>query len=404
MLSLVKSKSGLNTLKYKNKYIHSKYDPLREAKTFISNNKDSLNNDSIVIIGLGLGYNINQILENFNNVKNIYVFEYSKDIVDLCIKENAVLLKNDKVNIISKEDDFYNELNDKLKKVDDVIIHKPSLEMLKDLNSKLYDILKTFQINKESINQNKDMLLQNKKYNESLNLENINSFVDEKIFKNNKKTLILAAGPSLDFDIENILKHKDEFNIIAVGSVFKRIMEKNIVPDFVVIIDGNEIVVKQFLDNLNSRVPLCFLNTASRWTIEKYNGPKYIFYNDTEDEYEIKTGKTVAVAAINLAIKFGAKNIALLGQDLTSINGKTHIESYCKIYDIKGEENLNDRVLDKDINGNEITTVRTYVYFKNRIEETIKENKSVKFYNCSKGLFIKGATHIEFKEYLKRGL
>ncbi|MGL5868291.1 motility associated factor glycosyltransferase family protein [Clostridium chrysemydis] len=404
MLNLVKSKSGLNTLKYKNKYIHSRYDPLREAKTFILNNKESLNNHSVVIIGLGLGYNVNQILENFNNINNIYVFEYSKEIVSLCIKENDELIKNDKVTIISRDDDFYNELNDKLKKVEDVIIHKPSLDILKDLNIKLYDVLKRFQINKESINQNKELLLENKEYNESLYLENINSFVDKKIFKNNKKTLILAAGPSLDFDIENILSHKEEFNIIAVGSVFKRVMEKNIVPDFVVIIDGNEIVVKQFLDNLNSKVPLCFLNTASRWTIEKYNGPKYIFYNDTEDDYEIKTGKTVAVAAINLAIKFGAENIALLGQDLTSINGKTHIESYCKIYDIKGEENLNDKVLDKDINGNKITTVRTYVYFKKKIEETIKENKSVKFYNCSKGLYINGATHIEFKEYLKRGL
>lgn len=404
MLRLVKSKSGVNTLIYKNKYIHSKYDPLSEAKTFILNNKECLDSNSVVVIGLGLGYNINRILVDYPSIENIYVFEYSKDIVKLCSEENNDLVKNKKVTIISKDNHFYNELNDKLKKVKDVIIHKPSLEILKDLNLNLYDVLKTYQINKESILQNKDMLFQNKKYNESLNLNNINLFVDKKIFKNNKKTLILSAGPSLDFEIENILKHRNEFNVIAVGSVFKRIMEKNIVPDFVVIIDGKESMIKQFNDNLDSKVPLCFLSTASSLVIKQYNGPKYIFYNDREDNYKIKTGKTVAVAAISLAIKFGAENILLLGQDLMSINGKTHIKSYCEIYDIKGEEKLTDKVLDKDINGKEVITIRTYVYFKKKIEETIKENKLVKFYNCSKGLYINGATHIEFSEYLKRGL
>ena len=43
MIELEKSKSGNLTLKYNNKYIHSKYDPVKEGIQFAEGNKELLN-------------------------------------------------------------------------------------------------------------------------------------------------------------------------------------------------------------------------------------------------------------------------------------------------------------------------------------------------------------------------
>ena len=61
MVEVEKTKSGLLTIKYDNKYIHSKYDPMREVQQLIDANIDFLN--SPVIAVYGLGYHINHIVK-----------------------------------------------------------------------------------------------------------------------------------------------------------------------------------------------------------------------------------------------------------------------------------------------------------------------------------------------------
>lgn len=75
-------------------------------------------------------------------------------------------------------------------------------------------------------------------------------------------------------------KYREYYDIYAVGSSLKTLVNNNIIPDAIIIIDATDIVAKQFKDNNNLNVPLCFLSTASRWAIDNYNGAKYIFYNE----------------------------------------------------------------------------------------------------------------------------
>ncbi|WP_026894443.1 hypothetical protein [Clostridiisalibacter paucivorans] len=77
-IKIEKTRNGLKTL-YVNKddkkiYIHSKYNPMREAESIINEYKDVEKITAVVFYGIGLGYHINVFLEKYPNV-NYYIYE-----------------------------------------------------------------------------------------------------------------------------------------------------------------------------------------------------------------------------------------------------------------------------------------------------------------------------------------
>jgi len=68
------SKSGPPTLRIRNIFIHSLYDPLKEAAEWVGNYEENISRaDNIVVFGFGLGHHINELCKRTN--KNIIVFE-----------------------------------------------------------------------------------------------------------------------------------------------------------------------------------------------------------------------------------------------------------------------------------------------------------------------------------------
>ncbi|SHI41191.1 Uncharacterized conserved protein [Clostridium cavendishii DSM 21758] len=398
MIEVEKIKNGLYTLKCNGKYIHSKYDPIKEGNIF-AENVDKLSK-YILIYGLGLGYHINSILESTNESSQVIVFEANNTIIDYCKKYNEDIFLNKRVKVIGFDKEFYKLLEYYLNKVDNIVVHKPSLEGIKEENKKLYSLINEYEIIKESIKKNYDLLLENYNSNLKESYFKIRDFILEK--KADKPYLIVAAGPSLDGEIELIKKHKEKFNIITVGTAFKILMKNDIKPLAIVIIDGEEVVYKQIKGYENEKIPLCFLNTASRIAVSSYKGPKYMFYNSEEnDDIIITTGKTVAVAAIDIAIKCGAKEIVMVGQDLAFINDKAHTKNYEEIYEVKDRTNeIFNNTYVTSIDGKELKTTKGYLYFKEKIQKIISCNNNIRFFNCSKGAKIEGAKHCSLDEYI----
>lgn len=401
MIELEQSKCGVMTLKYDNKYIHSKYDPIRESEQFIKSNEELLKEKVIVIYGLGLGYHVNAILKRKSDNPIIYIFEWNDEVINYCKKYNNDIFTAANVKIISgKDENFYSDLAESLKVVKDIIIHKPSLAIIMDSNKELYTLIRAHVINKMLIEKNAQLLIQNFEANRNTKYKNIKELINK--FKLNNKTFIItASGPSLDKELELLRENREKFVIISVGSSLRSVMKNNIKPDIMVIIEGNEGVKNQLENYENENIPLCFLSTASRRAVESYKGPKYMFFNGpNEDDLIINTGKTVAVAAIDIAIKCEAKEIVLLGQDLAFINGISHTETFQDMY---GEDDLIKKSKDRKVLGvcgNMLQTNEGYLYFKSQIERLIKDNSKINFINCSKGAVIKGANHMDFKSYI----
>lgn len=403
MIELEKSKSGNLTLKYNNKYIHSKYDPVKEGIQFAEGNKELLNEKIVVVYGLGLGYHIHAIAEKLKDDSVLYVFEYNEKLIEYCKKVNKDIFNYKNTKIIGSTDSqFLRKFADSLRSVENIIIHKASLETIRESNKLLYNLINDFNIMKQHVDMDTEIIKQseeNYKINTENNYKSINEFI-EQFKKSNKPFIIVSAGPSVDNDLSKLKQNREMFNIISVGSAFRTLVKNRITPDAVVIIDTKPIVKKQFENLETYNIPLCFSATASRWAVELYNGPKYIF--NTSEHDEIKTRGTVAVSAMDIAIKCNAKKIILLGQDLAFINKKSHTSTFEETYGFKDDYTINTKMKTvKGVNGECLNTTQGYITFKNKIESLIRENPHIKFINCSKGAYIEGASHVNFEILVK---
>ncbi|WP_294379714.1 motility associated factor glycosyltransferase family protein [uncultured Clostridium sp.] len=400
MIELEESKVGLPTIKFDGRYIHSKYNPIKESEQFVNGNAGILNDKVIVLYGLGLGYHVDVFHKRMNEKSMLYVFEYNNEMVEICKKINPDVFKYDNVKIFSgKNKNFYNALSSVLGQVRNVIIYKSSLETIKRNNELLYNLINDLNIMKQYVEMDTEIIKQsdeNYKANMEKGYRNISEYI-EHLKKSKKPFVITAAGPSLDKDLCILKEYRDRYNIISVGSAFRTLIKNEIIPNAVVIIDTKPIVQKQF-ENLDCNgVPLCFSATSLRWAVEAYKGPKYIFNASNDDE--IKTRGTVAVASMNIAIKSSAEEIILLGQDLAFINEKSDTKTFEEIYGFKDNYTENTKMKKvKGVNGTLLDTTQGYITFKNKIESLIRENPKIKFINCSRGAFIEGADHRKFSD------
>ena len=86
------SKSGLPSLIHidkagNKKQIDSNYDPLSEASRYL----DSLNIEeciNFIVLGLGLGYQVSEIIRKSSKKANIYIFEKDPELLALAIQES----------------------------------------------------------------------------------------------------------------------------------------------------------------------------------------------------------------------------------------------------------------------------------------------------------------------------
>lgn len=405
MFQLEKSKSGEMTLTYKNKYIHSKYDPKKEGEQFAKGNVELINKPISVLYGLGLGYHVCEIGKIISENSILYVFEYNEELINYCKEINPEVFHYENIKIIEgSNNDFYSMLSNCLDSVNDIMVHRASLETIEELNNNLFNLINDFNRTKQWSKTDDTIAVlgeENKKENLLKNYPHITELLD-KLRLSRKPFLIVSAGPSLDFELDILEENKDKLNIICVGSSIRALMNKNIRPDVIVIIDPKEIVQKQFIGYENENIPLCFPASASKWAVNYYNGPKYIFEKEKEDSY-IEVAGTVAVSAIDIAIKSDTNTVVLLGQDLAYLKDRSHTKVYEEVYGFQDNEKMAYKIKTVvGVNGELLETSAGYLTFKHKIEQLIGRNKQVNFINCSKGAQIIGTQHLNFKEYLEK--
>ncbi|GCD09009.1 motility associated factor glycosyltransferase family protein [Clostridium tagluense] len=384
------------TLLVGNIFLHSKYYPVKEGEKFIElNEKFYRNKDVVMVYGLGLGYHVKELLKRCNDDCKIYIFDADKEIIkiadDLGSLEN--IRKDKRVKVFDNySQKFLQDFVRIAQLVDDILIYKPSVKLLSDEYIPLKNILEDYNVAKIAVERFSEVMSGNYEHNLRLKTPAIKEFFN-RINVKGETVIVVAAGPSLDYNINTLKKLNGKVKVFSVGRALGTLMENEINPDMITIIDSQEGVCNQLKGYENSDIPLCFLSTASRWAVSNYNGPKYMFYNEeNEDDIIINTGKTVAVATLNIAIKGGAKEIIFVGQDLGFLDNKSHAGTINDVSD----DGVYKKVL--SVNGSMISTNDGYMYFKRQIEKEIEENPNVRFINCSKGARIKGTVEMELEE------
>ncbi len=244
---LDKAKNDSHTLYYLEndvkKYIHSKYNPQKEAENIIKN-VDLDKYDFIVVFGNGLGYVLDQLLK-IKNIKKIIIVEAEKTLYEYFQKVKIYdipghvdfIICNDcgsAVNIITESFDLLNYKG----------FHLLEIPSLITMYSKYFNKLR------EMLNPLLQKKINNQLTESALGVALLNNFFHAVTYSNeirlikinkeitcDKKAVIISAGISLSKDIEALKKIQDNVYIFCVDTAFKYLIKRSITPDFVFSMD-----------------------------------------------------------------------------------------------------------------------------------------------------------------------
>lgn len=232
-------------------------------------------------------------------------------------------------------------------------------------------------------------------------------------FLKNTPILFLGAGPSLEKNLDYLKLFENNFIIVAVAATLKTLETKNIIPDIIITVDGQEIVLEQFKVNeimyKNSIILSSIKLDKNLYSILKSKN-LFFFQNSLNlfTNLGFITGITVGDMGIDILLRLGVKNLYLLGIDaaIDSKSGKTHIDTHSSSKKIDLNENNNEINFNKTIvyvKGNFETKVPTLMEYTEMIEEInekfeLLNNNNFKIYNLSNGAYFKNTIPLKVKE------
>ena len=404
---LEKARSGDFTIKTKGDqgfYLHSRVNPRIEAKTWIDNILE-IGKEAYIVFGIGLGYHIEAIYNKVSGRSEIEVYEMDKEMIALSYEYGRM----DKVNAENMQ--VWHDVDGSLfaKAVNgrdvQIIMHYPSVKKIKNQN--IGTSFKKFFISDSSVKEVTELMFMNYKSNTKLCTRNADELLGE---IKGKKVIIVAAGPSLDKNVHLLKKEDRDFLIIAVGTVFGKLVRMGIYPDYVAFMDAQERTFRQMEEILpfNLQIPIIVESTACWRFIKEYQGPSYIAYQkgyelaekaaEKENRILFETGGTVTSLALDVAIKGKADTIITVGLDLAYTNGVSHAEG------TPGYQRAEEYEIVEvpGYYGGKVTTEMTLNLYREWIEKRIMNcDKAITFVNATEGgVFIKGMRHEELKKWI----
>lgn len=155
-----------------------------------------------------------------------------------------------------------------------------------------------------------------------------------------KPAFVVAAGPSLDKNIQELKKVKGHGLIFAVDTIATRLIAEGIVPDFICTIERDDVIYDYFYKerHIPQDVALVAPLVLYPEVFKQFKGEMIIplrqlreywwwnkIYQLPEDAY-VEQGSSCAHLAFGMALKMGCEPIAFVGQDLAygAEEGMTH--------------------------------------------------------------------------------
>lgn len=215
-----------------------------------------------------------------------------------------------------------------------------------------------------------------------------------KIHPEKYAAIVVAAGPSLDKNIDQLKKAKGKAFIIAVDTALKAVINAGIEPDLAIMIDPEK-EPDLFENERIKNLPLCVSTAGNNIIMVKHKGK--LFFPTGESKitkklaliykrgiYTVATGGSVANNAFSIVGAMGFGTIILIGQDLAYPNGQVHtLSAY------ENEEYI-DRDAGKyyeveDIYGGKVYTEANMDCYRRWFEDQICINPQIKVIDATEG-------------------
>ncbi len=323
-------------------YYHSNISPEREAAAF-ARYYYTMECSSYLVWGLGLGYHIHELFRLDDGIC-VQVFESDLDVIYHCLMavDFSEIWTNQNF-VLVYDPDFKKVISALDEETENFIIHNPSLRHIKD--TRIKEQMELFFI-RDSGKRNAAILFEN---NSRENFKHYDGYVDElRPEFEGKDVIIVAAGPSLDKNVELLKNKKSNMVILAVETVFRKLLNLGIDVDYMIVTDANSRIYWH-LEGLESRqVPMLYLSTAYKGYAMNYQGKKYLIcqngYKKAEELAKQKgwqlyeTGGSVSTTAFDICISLGCKSIAFIGLDLAYTGNLAHAEGTARREAAEAEE------------------------------------------------------------------
>lgn len=381
--------SGFLTMKDINRdiYFHSTLDPMWEARQLAKYIYEP-DREAYSILGCGLGYLAYQLYDISDGSIVINIFEHEAKIVEYALKYGVLAwIPEDKLNITIDED-VLPFLNSAVNETVGFYIFNPEIQRLPEETRSIITELSS-NYNTAKIHT----LLENINFYRNIksNSKAVSEF-DRTCLK--KEFVVIAAGPSLDDNMTFLRECKGKKTIIAVGTVFRKLVQQNIIPDIVVVLDPKKSTIKQLAGVEDQQVPMILGLTAYWEFAAKYQGETYlvpITGSQNCDEHNAKyaeehhmnqwqCGGTVSSLGIEAAIQFGAEKIYLVGLDLSFPSGYTHAENTNARRQIK----LDTLIPIEGVGNQTVYADTLFSIYKKEIEEQIAHTPKITYINMSR--------------------
>lgn len=416
-------------------YIHSKYDPFKEAELLIekvTETEEINENSHIIFYGIGLGHHIDVFTSRFPDTA-FTLYEPSCEIFSCFLEyKNLKKLSTKNINTIICEydigvmNDFFAKIVENLDKKTIIIELPVYRKVFPDQYDQFMKYMKVFIQNKRS-SINVDYA-----YKKRWIVNSVNNFKEvlktPNILKNNneifegKIAILVSAGPSLDYEIENLkqIKNMGTAFVFSVGSAINTLIHHGIYPDAMCTYDPSEksqIVFEKVNEMEITSIPMVFGSSVGYEVLEQFKGPKLhmITNQDSVSNYLLKTSDddalaivndapSIAVVTLELLNKLRFSQIILVGQNLAFQENRQYAGGIG--YHQNGMENGvgrsgNKEIITIDVNGNEIETTDSFNRMRNQMETYIKNCNMAVINTTINGAHIDGTQFIPLETLIK---
>lgn len=400
---------GYATIRYdneeKNIYFHTNIYPTKSAIK-LSDEWYSEYKFHYIIYGLGLGYEVYELINKSDAIK-VDVYEQNKDIINLARSFGVIKeLEQSGQVTIHYDPDFQKIASCDLEgEYTKFVVHYPSVRIIAD--DKQREWFENYFTNYNAVSNQELTMLRSFVENQKLNFRSADEIHPS---LKNKDVYVIAAGPSLDKNMNQLKNVSDNGVIISTGTVLKKLLANDIVPDYVVIIDANSPTLKQIEGIENCGVPLIFLSTAYYGTVAAYNADRYIacqYGYDKAQELAKKngyrlynTGGSVTTLCIDLALQAHCKRLICVGLDLAFTGGFDHASDTAQMKAVDDTSVVYRKV--KAIAGGYVNTSKGLDVFRLWIEKRIEGIKDIEIIDATEGgALIKGTKIMALSECVR---
>ncbi|MDO5154424.1 MAG: DUF115 domain-containing protein [Eubacteriales bacterium] len=342
--------------------LNSIYDPVEEANYYVRKYEKLPSHAIMIFFGLGNGVHARAVMNMSQKDIAAFFYEPSVDIFLKTIEHFDItdLLEDERTEIFvgslnGSELELYLEAN--LTHENVAISYIESLPKYKKLFGKEYvelfhiyqDRARIMQMDINTRLKVKEEFMVNPLKNLEYTFHCKSAWDYKKVFTEDMPAILVAAGPSLEKNVEQLKKAKGKAFILAVDTAALYLLNRGIEPDMVAAIDYLK-PLRLFDDDRLKDIPLVMLTDFNHKVMERLDGNDFVFGSSSLGLYRnyfqnmgnkiegLPQGGSVATYGFALLQYWGFKKVMLVGQDLAHTGDKQHAgEAEIKREEIKRE-------------------------------------------------------------------